>query len=115
MQRDDQWMVNYYKRVAMKAAERHLLVDFHGAYKPTGLHRTYPNVISYEGVRGLEWSKWSRQAEPEHNLQIRSCACWRARWIIRPAPCATPHKGPSRRSFPCRRRWVRDAINWGCT
>ena len=70
MQRDDQWMVNYYKRVAMKAAERHLLVDFHGAYKPTGLHRTYPNVISYEGVRGLEWSKWSRQAEPEHNLQI---------------------------------------------
>ena len=56
MQRDDQWMVNYYSLVAEEAAEHHLLVDFHGAYKPAGLHRTYPNVITFEGVMGLEHS-----------------------------------------------------------
>jgi alpha-glucosidase len=37
-------------KIAKKAAEYHLLVDFHGAFKPTGLQRTYPNVIGYEGV-----------------------------------------------------------------
>ncbi len=58
MQREDQWMVNYYERVAREAAKRHLLVDFHGAYKPTGLYRTYPNVVTSEGVLGLEQSKW---------------------------------------------------------
>ncbi|HNX80223.1 MAG TPA: glycoside hydrolase family 97 catalytic domain-containing protein, partial [Prolixibacteraceae bacterium] len=54
MQRDDQWMVNYYYRVAKEAAKRKILVDFHGAYKPCGLNRQYPNVITREGVRGLE-------------------------------------------------------------
>jgi alpha-glucosidase len=42
-------------------------VDFHGAYKPAGLHRTYPNVITREGVKGLEWNKWSYDGTPEHN------------------------------------------------
>ena len=64
MQREDQWMVNYYERVAREAAKRHLLVDFHGAYKPTGLYRTWPNVITSEGVVGLEHSKWSLDASP---------------------------------------------------
>ncbi|MFA6167860.1 MAG: glycoside hydrolase family 97 catalytic domain-containing protein, partial [Gemmatimonadaceae bacterium] len=59
MQREDQWMVNFYERVAREAAKRHLLVDFHGAYKPTGLYRTYPHVVTSEGVLGLEQSKWS--------------------------------------------------------
>lgn len=54
MQRDDQWMVNYYQKIAEEAAKRHLLVDFHGAYKPTGLRRAYPNVLTREGVLGLE-------------------------------------------------------------
>ena len=54
MQRDDQWMVNYYHKIAQEAAKRHLLVDFHGAYKPTGLRRAYPNVLTREGVLGLE-------------------------------------------------------------
>ncbi len=49
MQREDQWMVNYYERVAREAAKRRLLVDFHGAYKPTGLYRTYPNVDHERG------------------------------------------------------------------
>jgi len=65
MQRDDQWMVNYYWRIAEEAAKSKFLVDFHGSYKPAGLHRTYPNVITREGVRGLEWSKWSDKASPE--------------------------------------------------
>lgn len=64
MQRDDQWMVNYYYKVANEAAKRKLLVDFHGAYKPTGLYRTFPNVITSEGVLGLEQSKWSENANP---------------------------------------------------
>ncbi|UCG88420.1 MAG: glycoside hydrolase family 97 catalytic domain-containing protein, partial [Gemmatimonadota bacterium] len=70
MQRDDQPMVDYYWRVAQAAAERQLLVDFHGAYKPTGLRRAYPNVITREGVRGLEWSKWSEHPTPEHNVTL---------------------------------------------
>ena len=71
MQRDDQWMVNYYYKIASEAVKRHLLVDFHGAYKPTGLIRTYPNVLTSEGVRGLEWSKWSEDdPSPEHNVTL---------------------------------------------
>jgi len=66
MQREDQWMVNYYERVAQEAAKRHLLVDFHGAYKPTGLYRTYPHVVTSEGVLGLEQSKWSDLASPDN-------------------------------------------------
>ncbi|HSK08400.1 MAG TPA: glycoside hydrolase family 97 protein [Vicinamibacterales bacterium] len=66
MQREDQWMVNFYERVAREAADRHLLVDFHGAYKPTGLYRTWPNVVTSEGVLGLEQSKWSTLASPDN-------------------------------------------------
>jgi len=66
MQREDQWMVNYYERVAKEAAKRHLLVDFHGAYKPTGLYRTYPHVVTSEGVLGLEQSKWGDLASPDN-------------------------------------------------
>jgi len=66
MQREDQWMVNFYERVAREAAKRRLLVDFHGAYKPTGLYRTYPNVLTSEGVVGMEHSKWSKDASPDN-------------------------------------------------
>ncbi len=54
MDRSDQWMVNYYERVAREAAKHNLFVDFHGSFKPTGLEYKYPNVLSYEGVRGME-------------------------------------------------------------
>jgi alpha-glucosidase len=54
MDRQDQWMVDFYERVAREAAKHHLLVDFHGAFKPSGLEYRYPNVLSYEGVRGME-------------------------------------------------------------
>lgn len=59
MDRADQPMVNFHKRAAETAAKYHMLVDFHGTYKPTGLNRTYPNVLNYEGVFGLENMKWA--------------------------------------------------------
>lgn len=52
MDRSDQWMVNFYERVAKEAAKHHLLIDFHGAFKPAGLEYRYPNILSYEGVKG---------------------------------------------------------------
>jgi len=70
MDRSDQWMVNYYEAVAKEAAKNHLLVDFHGAFKPAGLHRAYPNVVTYEAVKGLEYNKWSKEVTPTHNVTI---------------------------------------------
>jgi len=66
MQREDQWMVNFYERAVAEAAKRRMLVDFHGAYKPTGLYRTYPNLITNEGVVGMEHSKWGADASPDN-------------------------------------------------
>lgn len=70
MQRDDQWMVNFYHLVASRAADHRMLVDFHGCFKPDGMERTWPNVITREGVKGLEHNKWSAESDPEHNLII---------------------------------------------
>ncbi len=72
MARDDQDMVRFYTRVARKAAEHKMLVDFHGGYKPAGLQRTFPNVITFEGVYGAEQSKvdQSKRIGPEHNLLL---------------------------------------------
>jgi alpha-glucosidase len=70
MNRDDQDMVNFYQRVVKKAAERHLVVDFHGAFKPTGLRRTYPNLLTREGVMGMEYSKWSSRVTPEYDVTL---------------------------------------------
>lgn len=58
LDRDDQEMVRFVYDVAEIAAKYHLLVDYHGVYKPTGLQRTYPNAINFEGVHGLETMKW---------------------------------------------------------
>ncbi len=58
MDRDDQLMADFYYRAAACCAKYHLLVDFHGAFKPAGLSRTYPNVLNFEGVSGLEQMKW---------------------------------------------------------
>ena len=70
MDRDDQEMVNWYEEIARKAAEHHLVVDFHGAFKPTGLRRTYPNVLIREGVMGLEYNKAGYLATPEHAVTL---------------------------------------------
>ena len=63
MDGDDQMIVDFYYRMAETAAKYHLFIDFHGAYKPTGLHRTYPNVLNHEGVYGLEQAKWDNQSD----------------------------------------------------
>jgi alpha-glucosidase len=54
MDRSDQWMVNFYERTVKEAAKHHIFVNFHGAYKPSGLEYIYPNLLSYEGVTGME-------------------------------------------------------------
>lgn len=61
--RDDQKAVNFYYKMAETAAKYHLIIDFHGAYKPTGLNRTYPNVLNFEGVYGLENVKWNQHLD----------------------------------------------------
>ena len=63
MDRDDQKVVDFYYRMAETAARYNLFIDFHGAYKPTGLSRTYPNVLNYEGVYGLEQAKWDNEGD----------------------------------------------------
>jgi alpha-glucosidase len=70
MQRNDQLLMNYYHKVSRECAKRKMLVDFHGAQRPASLTRTWPNLISTEGVRGMEWSKWSADAEPKHNVTL---------------------------------------------
>jgi alpha-glucosidase len=70
MQRDDQWMINFYHEVAEKAAQHKMLVDFHGSCKPDGIERTWPNLITREGVKGLEHNKWSYDCTPEHNVTL---------------------------------------------
>jgi alpha-glucosidase len=70
MQRSDQPVINYYHKVSRETAKRKMLVDFHGDQKPAAMTRTWPNLISTEGVRGLEWSKWSAETEPKHNVTL---------------------------------------------
>jgi alpha-glucosidase len=68
--RDDQWAVNWYEDICRTAAENHLMIDFHGAYKPTGLNRTWPNQITREGIQGNEYDKWSTKETPEHRATL---------------------------------------------
>jgi len=70
MDRDDQYMVNWYHDIIKCAADNQLLVDFHGAYKPDGIIRTWPNMITREGVMGNEYSKFSNKLSPEHNVKL---------------------------------------------
>ena len=70
MNRDDQEMVDFYYEVARKAAARKMLGGFDGAYKPTGWLRTFPNVLTSEGVAGLENHKWGSFVTPKHNVTL---------------------------------------------
>ncbi|MBB6127154.1 glycoside hydrolase family 97 protein [Mucilaginibacter lappiensis] len=70
MDRDDQQMVNWYRRIIKTAAKYHLMVDFHGAFKPDGIMRTYPNMITREGVLGEEYSKFSTRITAGHNTTL---------------------------------------------
>jgi alpha-glucosidase len=70
MDRDDQEMVNFYFRIAEACAKRKIMIMFHGAFKPAGFNRTYPNSVTREGVLGSEYNIWSEKATPEHNLLL---------------------------------------------
>jgi alpha-glucosidase len=70
IERDDQVGIDFYYRVAEKAAQHHLMVDFHGATKPWGIERTYPNVLGYEAVLGMEQSKAGGRDNPDHRATI---------------------------------------------
>jgi alpha-glucosidase len=70
MNRDDQDMVDWYHDIVKTAAAHHLLVDFHGAYKPDGIGRTYPNLLTREGVTGEEYSKFSNRVTDDHNVTL---------------------------------------------
>ncbi len=68
--RDDQLAVVSVYEIAKLAAQYHLLVDYHGIYKPTGLQRTYPNVVGIEGVRGMEYVKWANGNVPRYDVTL---------------------------------------------
>jgi alpha-glucosidase len=68
--RDDQFAVKWYEDIAKTAAENHLMIDFHGAFKPTGLERTWPNQITREGIQGNEYNRWSTKESPEHRATL---------------------------------------------
>ena len=70
MQRDDQKVMEYYHRVCREAAKRKMLVDFHGAIRPAHMTRTWPNLLTTEGVLGLEHNKWSGESDPEHTVTL---------------------------------------------
>ncbi len=70
MDRDDQWMVNWYVKLLGAAARHHLMVDLHGAFPPRGLARTWPNFMTQEGVMGAEYNKWSRRVTSRHNVML---------------------------------------------
>jgi alpha-glucosidase len=70
MKRDDGAMVDFYHQVAAKAAEHHLMLDFHGSYKPDGMQRTFPNVLTFEAAMGSEYSKTTAAVTPEHDATL---------------------------------------------
>ena len=70
MNRDDQWMVNWYRKVVALAAEHHLMIDYHGAFKPDGLRRTYPNLMTREGVMAKEYMRMGARVTPAHDATL---------------------------------------------
>ena len=70
MNRDDQPTINFLHKVAEKAAEKHIIVDFHGVSKPEGIHRKYPNVMTREGFIAYEYDKWSDILTPEYEVTL---------------------------------------------
>ncbi len=68
--REDQLANQMYERIAKAAAEHHLVVNFHGCTKPTGLNRAYPNILNFEAVKGQEGCKWGKSITPQHTVTI---------------------------------------------
>lgn len=77
MDRNDARMVDFYERVARECASRHMLVDFHGSYPNEGMRAMYPNLMTREGVVGLEYNKMRAGKDtPEHELLIPFIRQW---------------------------------------
>lgn len=74
MDRQDQWMVRFYERTAKAAAEHHIFIDYHGAYHPSGLEYKYPNVLTFEGVRGMEYMGGCTPRNSAYYPAIRNAA-----------------------------------------
>lgn len=70
LDRDDQEMVKIQEEILQKAAEHHLHIQFHGAYKPTGMNRTYPNELTREGTLNYENNKWGKPMSPDHDINM---------------------------------------------
>lgn len=70
VERDDQQGMEFYYRSAEKAAQHHLLMDYHGPTKPTGIERTWPNILGYEAVAGMEQSKAGARDNPDHHVTL---------------------------------------------
>lgn len=70
MDRQDQYMVNWYRRIIEEAAKCQLMVNLHGAYKPDGIERTWPNMMTREGVMGNEYNKWGTGITADHNVKL---------------------------------------------
>lgn len=70
IQRGDQPGIAFYYRAAKLAAKYHLMIDFHGTTTPWGISRTWPNVLTYEAVMGMEYSKWSARDDPRHRATL---------------------------------------------
>ena len=70
MDRNDAWMTSFFERTAREAAARQMMVNFHGCYPPDGMRRRYPNIMTREGVYGLENNKWSDRVTPRHDVLL---------------------------------------------
>ena len=70
LDRQDQWMVRWYESTIRAAARHHLMVNYHGAFKPTGMNRTWPNQITREGIRGNEMTKFASDITPVHTATL---------------------------------------------
>lgn len=93
MNRADQQMVNYYERLISKAARHKIMVDMHGGYPSLGLERTYPNLLTQEGIMGAEFNKWSQRVTATHNVTLPF-----TRMLLGPAdytPGAMRHAAPA--------------------
>ena len=93
MNYDDQLMVDFFRRAAETAAKHHLILDFHGAFKPAGLPRTYPNVLGFEGVYGMETVKWIKDTPlPEYDVTIPYIRMFAGVMDYTQGPCAIPQR-----------------------
>ena len=70
IERDDQIAMNWIEKLAQDCADREMMLNFHGNPKPSGLNRTYPNILTFEAVRGNECNKWDNTANPDYRMQF---------------------------------------------